>query len=275
MALLSRGLHTPLVSLNGTAVLYLPPGDDDGRILTGDLDGDKHADLLVQKRALVDTWLGFGKQGVRMATFQLQHPSRGTQAGDTDGDGIDELLNLEAGGLASYVKRGKIKRRVIETWPAGYEPAYVYDIDRDGIDEIFACQAQVADRSLYDAEGNIKPEVLAQQLSGKTQLTQPKGMIFHPDSGQVVELQFPQTDYTHAAFTGNPGELAVGDPDGDGKLQLFAMPSLGSMLLAFNADGKLAYYEEFGQATLSLGMLHAGKKDFLVVQLEKKLVSFP
>ncbi len=267
--------------MNGSAVLYLPPGDDDGRILTGDIDGDGHDDLLVQKRSLIDTWLGFGRHGVRMATFQLQHPSRGTQVGDTDGDGVDELLNLEAGGIARYVKKGKVKRSVIETWPPGYEPCYASDIDRDGIDEIIACHAQIADRSMYDAEGNIKPESMPKESSTKAirawqaKMTQPKGIIFHPDTGKVVELQFPEADFSRSAFTGNPGELAVGDPDGDGKPQLFAMPSLGSMLLVFNADGKLAYYEEFGQATLSLSMLHAGKKDFLVVQLEKKLVSFP
>lgn len=265
----------------GAPVLQLPPGDDDGRILTGDIDGDGKLDLVVQKRALIDTWQAFGKNGIRIATFKLEHPSRGTQVGDIDGDGKAELINNELGSLVYYKKKTKIERGEVEGWPPGYESCFCADVDKDGVDDVIACHAQIADRTIYDGEGNIKPAYMPKAADPKTmqewnaKMTHPKGGIFFPDSGKFVEFKFPQADYANNPFTGGPGELAVGDPDGDGKRQVFAMPSLGSMLLAFNADGSLAHYEEFGQATLSLNLARASKKDYLVVQLEKQLQSFP
>jgi hypothetical protein len=279
--LLSRGLRTPLMGLNGQVVEFLPPGDDDGRILTGDVDGDGKTDLVVQKRALIDTWLAFGNRGIRIATYELEHPARGTQVGDIDGDHKAELINLEAAGLAVYRKRVAVERSELAGWPPGYEPCFCADVDGDGVDDLIACHSQIADRSIYDAEGNIKTAFMPKDSSAKTlrdwqaSMTAPKGGIFHPNSQKFVEFQFPKSSFARSAFTGGPGEIAVGDPDGDGKQQIFAMPSLGSLLLVFNTDGTLAHYEEFGQAALSLNMAHAGKKDYLVVQLEKKLEVYP
>jgi hypothetical protein len=267
----------------GKPVLQLPPGDDDGRILTGDINGDGKLELVVQKRALIDTWQAFGgNNGVRVATYQLEHPSRGVQVGDIDGDGVAELINNELGGLVAYKKvRNKVVRSEVAGWPAGFEPCFSADVDKDGVDEVIACHAQIADRTIYDGAGNIKPEYMPKSsnagdmVAWNKQMTQPKGGIFYPKSAKFSEFKFPDADYTKNPFTGSPGELAVGDPDGDGKRQVFAMPSLGSMMLAFNGDGSVAHYEEFGQATLSLNIARAGKKDYLVVQLEKKLEIFP
>lgn len=268
------------MSLTGQVVEFFPPGDDDGRILTGDIDGDGRQDLVVQKRSLAPTWLAFN-QRARIATFELEHPSRGTQVGDIDGDGQAELINLEAGGLAVYRKKTKVERSELAGWPEGYEPCYCTDVNGDGVADLIACHAQIADRSIYDTEGNIKPQFMPKAsdpksiLAWQESMTVPKGGYFNPATHEFVKFKFPKTSFTRNAFTGNPGEIVVGDPDGDGKQQIFAMPSLGSMLLVFNPDGTLAHYEEFGQASLSLNIARAGKKDYLVVQLEKKLEVYP
>lgn len=261
-------------------VEYFPPGDDDGRILTGDIDGDGKLDLVVQKRALQDTWLAFGEKAC-IATFKLEHPARGTQVGDIDGDGKAELINLELGGLAVYRKRTKVERSELEGWPEGFEPCYCADVNGDGVADLVACQAPGADRQIYDEAGMIKPPYqpkdtsIAAQRAWRESLATPKGGIFNPATQEFVAFKFPKTNFERNIFSGDPGEVAVGDPDGDGKQQIFTMPTLGSMLLVFNTDGTLAHYEEFGQAALSLNMAHAGKKDYLVVQLEKKLEVYP
>jgi hypothetical protein len=267
------------MGINGQMVMYLPPGDDDGRILTGDFDGDHQPDLVVQKKALVDTWQVFGQNGVRMATFELELSSRSTVVGDIDGDGKDELINNEAGELACYGRHRE--RFVVHGWPSGYEPGFAYDMDGDGVAEIIACHCELANRLMYDAEGSLKPQYVPQTADPRAmaawqkKMSLPKGGIFYPKTGKFVEFAFPAADFSRNAITGNMGEIGCGDPDGDGKRQVFVVPSLGSMMLAFNADGSLARYEEFGQGTLSVNMVHTGHKDYLVLQLEKRLQVYP
>ena len=267
------------MGLNGKMMMYLPPGDDDGRVLTGDFDGDHAPDLVVQKKALTDTWQVFGQNGVRMATFQLEHTARSTVVGDIDGDGKDELVNNEAGELACYGRHRD--RFVVRGWPSGYEPCFTYDMDGDGVDEVIACHCELSNRQLYDAEGSIKEQYLPHEADPRAmaawqkKMAQPKGGIFYPKTGKFAEFAFPKADFEHNVLTGNIGEIACGDPDGDGKRQVFVVPSLGSLMLTFNADGSLVRYEEFGQATLSVNMVHAGRKDYLLVQLEKRLQIYP
>jgi hypothetical protein len=279
MQAISRGLYTPVVSLTGSVSLYLPPGDDDGRVFAGDMNGDGRNDLIVEKRGIIPTWQAFAPPGLRFASFLMDFSTRSPVVGDVDGDRRADLVNYEPPflGVYGYEK----KRYELGGWPEGQEPSAAFDIDGDGRDEVFSCHSALANRDFYDKRGMLKPEC-SPKLGDKralkawqAQMCLPTGGLYFAKSGKFVRLQFPKADFRRNIFTGSSGEIGFGDPDGDGEKLVYVMPSLGSMLLAFDRNGKLRYYEEFGEAGLSINMLKRGRKDYLVLQLEKKLVIFP
>ncbi|MCH7472598.1 hypothetical protein IIA79_06565 [bacterium] len=260
--------------LDGGLAFELPNGDDDGEVLSGDVDGDGHKDLIVELESLTSTFHAYGFMGTRITAMKLQHPTQSPVMGDVDGDGMDELVNRELRQLAAYGR--KQKRAVIQGWPEGHYASLCYDLDSDGVDEVIACHSVERSEDPSDVQ-DVLPlgATLRDAEKWEKRRASPRGGYFKPASGEFVNFEFPDLDYRYNIFTGQSEEIACADILGDGDPEIIVKPAVGTLLFAFDLAGKLVYYEEFGGVAWRMALAKTKSKDHIVIQLDNKVVIYP
>jgi len=278
MVLVTRNKLTPVFYTNGQPCVKLSDGDDDGDVLTGDMDGDGHDELIVEIEKVAESIKVFGRMGNRMSEFMLDMKLSNAVAGDVDGDGRDELLNIEGGALAAY---GLQKEHFeVAGWPYGYYPSACSDLDGDGYDEIIACQTKMITPDYYDPltrqfKGLGKDASKDDFLKWVQKNAAPQGGIFHPKTKEFDKFDFPEANWRLNIFTGERGQVFCVDLDGDGVKEIAAKPTLATLLLIYDRQGNLKYQEEFGKPAIGMAAAHSKGRDYLVVQLEDKLLIYP
>lgn len=270
---------TPLFNIRGEKLVTLSSGDDDGDVLQGDIDGDGAADLLVEMEKLVQQVKVYGKHGSPLTQFLLQSKLTSAVAGDTDGDGKQELLNIEFGQLACYAR--KQERREIEQWPYGMFPSACYDLNADGVEEIIALHTQMIAPDYLDPVTRefkgLPPDAdKTEFLKWVKQNARPRGGIFDPISGAFTNFELPEgVDWRMNIFTGERSEIGFADYDRDGEVEIIAKSAVGTALLIFNRKGQVEYYEEFGAPALNFGVARTAKQRHIVVQLDTRVLTYP
>ena len=258
--------------------MQLSQGDDDGEILRGDMNGDGRDELIVEMNKIVAQLTVYGYMGNRLGTFLLDCKINNAVCGDVDGDKRDELLNIEFGCLAAY-GLGQ-ERREVDGWPPGCYPSACRDIDGDGVDEVIACHTRMISPENYDPVTR-QYKGLSKDIGEKqfevwvAKHAAPQGGIFFPRTGRFVPLQFPDANWRMNILTGDRGEVICTDYDRDGRIEVLAKAMVGTMLMAFGEGGRLEYREEFGEPAFGLSLARTGKREYVVVQLAKRLIVTP
>lgn len=139
--------------------------------------------------------------------FTLSEPMRPWDSGDTDGDGLVEILGHALSGTFLLEQPAQGEFPAVRIWEA---PALwggtIADLDKDGIPEIFSRNATTSAIAVYEAIGNNSYRNIA--------------MLKNPTDGDNnISTSF-----------------ATGDFDGDGQMEI----------LAGDADGGLFVYEATG-----------------------------
>ena len=159
-------------------------------------------------------------------------------------------------------------------------PTAAADLDGDGIDEIICIISEMTARAAADPAAGmfagLDPEASDEERAlWVAEHAGPRGGYFNPASGEVVEFEFPETNYRYNVYLGLPEEICAADIDGDGRPEVLARAAIGSHLLAFDARGALVYHEEFGTAVLGSGVAGCAAGDCVVLQLEDRLLCYP
>jgi hypothetical protein len=147
--LVSRDRFTPLLDLQGKTAVQLGDGDDDGDILTGDFNGDGVEDLIVEVQRLAQSFKVYGRMGAPLTEVMLQAKLNHAVMADIDGDGKDELCNIEGPYLAVY--HSKSERTELKSWPRGWFPSAACDLNGDGCDELLCAHSELVVGDLYNA----------------------------------------------------------------------------------------------------------------------------
>lgn len=278
--LVKRSDQTVVYRIGGQRYVILQDGDDDGFVYVGDFTGDGHNDLVIETETLIETVRVYGPNEHPRYKFQLDASYDHPLLADIDGDGCEELLNLEGAELAAY--HYKADRTVVAGWPyERWAPTAAADLDGDGVDEVISVFSELKVKDLPFApekERNLAPPENAteQQLAVWTaEHARPRGGYLNPVTKQLVDFQFPETNYRYNYYLGMPDEVAAFDIDGDGQREIITKAALGSHLLAFNQAGELVYHEEFGKPALSFGVVHGVDREYLVVELDDRLLIYP
>jgi len=275
-----RSDQTVVYRITGQRYVILQHGDDDGFVYVGDFSGDGRDDLVIETETLIETVRVYGPNNEPRYSFQLNAAYNHPLLADIDGDGCAELVNLEGAELAAY--HYKAERTVVDGWPyERWAPTAAADLDDDGVDEVISVFSELKVRDLPFApaeERELAPPENAsdeQQAVWIAEHAKPRGGYFNPVTRQVVEFQFPETNYRYNYYLGMPEEVAVFDLDGDGQREIVTKAALGSHLLAFNQQGELVYHEEFGKAAMALGVARGADREYLVVELDDRLWIYP
>lgn len=276
----ARSDMTVVYRITGMQYVALQDGDDDGFVFVGDFTGDGRDDLVVETETLIETVRVFGPNGKPRYKFQLDAGYNHPLLADIDGDGAEELINLEGAELAAY--HYEDKRTTVPGWP--YErwlPTGAADLDGDGVDEVISVFSELKVKEIPFAPEEEKILMPPLDVSDKlvaiwtAERARPRGGYLNPATGDVVEFEFPETNYRYSIYLGLPEEVAAFDIDGDGQREIITKAALGSHILAFNQAGEAAYHEEFSRTALTMGVARGEDRDYLVLQLDDRLLVYP
>jgi hypothetical protein len=270
----------PVFDIHGVDNRNLARSDEKAPLLTGDFDGDGHAEAVMRLKTVgFDTYRVYGQDGFRMKTFELPDQDHCPMIGDLDGDGRDEFVNYEALTIVSYNLKGK--RTEYEGWPSGILPSACYDIDGDGREEVIGVSCgyswlQEMDPAKLppDLSTPFLNEALEADKDRRAMLT-PKGGFLNVKTGKWTPLQLPELDYRCNYFAGIGDEIVGANLDGKPGKEVVIRPWVGSFVMAFDGGGKLRYYEEFREGVLDHGTVQRKGRDYLVVQTETELLIYP
>jgi len=239
----------PVYDLNGRAVTRLPAvATMPGEALTADIDGDAWPELIAQKAGTGSysniTLLAFGADGKPAGKFKFQGITSWLRAGDLDGDGQDELLVLR-NRMHDLAAIGRDQEpEDLYQFSDPVQPLACVDLNGDGRAEV-----------LYSTAFECQPGYL--DCSTK----------------QLTRLQMPATSggsWSSVTLVGAAGKFLT---ETDSTIALVA--NMGSGVLLFDTSGQCIYYEEYGEMVWNAQVLHAGGRDYLVVQLSERLLIYP
>lgn len=232
------------LGFSGTQNLQLPGGGTAFNVSIGDADGDENADLVVAdtafSRLVVFTGAGpestFGSE-----VFQLQVPGTAGAAifGDLSGDGRDDIV------VPAFTNNRYVVITDVQPTSNGNPPIYDYtsfdldvpaqpslcaigDVTGDGLNDLVACLAFTATMAVVPADG----------VGG---------------FGDPIVLD----------STGLPLRPYLGDFDGNGRLDVFALSGLGNRVNLWLADdsGRLAGARSYATSVGGASWIEGGDFD--------------
>jgi len=236
----------PVFGLSGEVVAELPAvGMKPGSLLTADIDGDGYAELLASKLGpcvrwgSYTTWVAFGQDGCSAGELVVNERDRLDVTGDVDGDGRDELICLTT----------------------EFEALYAYGIGQDRTE---TCDWDLLTLGVPHGCSDLTGDGVAEIIS-------PTQGFYNPADETFTAFQLPAGVEAFQLL----GQAVTGDFDSDGELEVAHGGLLDSFVLITQTSGRCEYYEEFGEIVFAIITCHAGGSDYLVVQLQDRLLIYP
>jgi hypothetical protein len=275
-----RGEMAPVFDVRGVGNRHMARADEKCALLTGDFDGDGKAEAVMRMKGIgFDTYRIYGVNGFRIRTIELPDADHCPMTGDLDGDGRDEFIDYQALTLASYDIKGKLHE--YEGWPSGTLPCACYDLDGDGRDEVIGVSSKYAWTQEMDPKHlpkDVATNFLGQAVTAdkdRREMLKPTGGYLNVKTGKWTAFQFPDIDYRGDYFGGLSDEVVAAKLGDNRGMDVVVRPWVGSFVMAFAPDGKLDYYEEFGEGVMDHGTVSRKGRDYIVVQTETKLLIYP
>ncbi len=236
----------PVYDLDGRIVASLPAlgGETAWGLLTGDMTGDGHDEIVATGRDVYERYsprgkVAFGPGGEEVWRLPDERWHGRATLGDVDGDGRAEFITTYDNPLKLEVYGVDQPRAELTGWQRLGSPEFCVDITGDGRDEV------------------ISP-----------------GLGFlNPGTAQLVEFQFPADVSSSLAQVS--GICCCGDFTGDGLPDVAVASRIDSWLALFDETGRCRYYEELGDLVFSMACLRAGGQDHLALQLAGRLLIYP
>ncbi|MCB1217140.1 VCBS repeat-containing protein [bacterium] len=261
--------------------------------LLADVDGDGMDEQVFRRDGSLRCF-GFGQQPQEIA---LPGHFTVTTAADVDKDGCDELLYCSGDGMlmGERLERLDVASRSQEFMDSlsSADP-----LSGDFADRRELLRIQLADRDRWiDSHPDLEryrgmlhkltrqryesdifiystEDVISLAIETLPDMLEPRGGIFDPQSGQLLELSFPDAMSDRQVCLGYSQPLVVADTSTGSRV--FTC-SVGGGLFGFDAaSGDCIHFETFGENIVSIRLLHGAAGERLVLELtDRYLISAP
>ena len=220
----------------------------DGQLSFGDLDGDGHLDLVATDQdqgSLIVHWGEGGRKFSGPQSFEESGMPHAVDAGDWNGDGQDELLFVSAGPLrksGQLFMRATQPGRLLAPYDSVAKSVSQFRIANfDGVpgDEIYALDSEISEMKIYTHQAG-RPKLIERVPLPMFHYEITSLMLQVSEDGQSVGIwnhnrgigairgTRKETGWEFCSING-PKVSAMGDFDGDGKLDVLTLQS-GSYL---------------------------------------------
>lgn len=252
-----------------------------------DWDADGIDEILLNDLTAKQEVVVYGLDGQPKHRFKNQRMGAYSVTGDYDGDGIIDILLVEANGPGAWIHSANGQMLEQLNVKQRSEPLMLTDLDNDGLAEAIVYEYENFKVYAYNKDPKIVdwPEVdytrvpyWAADLTGDNvpELINPvKGIL--DITANLVPLQYDVA--LDLDFIDSPGGISCSvfreNPNGPAQLVVTPGNFNKGPIYMFDANGTMTYHQQINPEPMDCLVINFQGQDFLVVLTEEKIMIYP